>query len=229
MKWRGFGITIGLVAILTAGVAQAQALPDVIPLFPLEPAMLFPGVDRPLHIFEARYRAMVADALKGDRMIGMATLKPGFESDYAGRPPIYEVGCVGEIVSVEELPGGRYNIVLRGLAKFRVTSEDQSRAYRLARVEWLTETLSDVDTEALHKHRLRIEDLVTRGGNTKVPPGMSDEALVNMIAQYMPMDHTERQALLELKTVMLRALALIDLIVGKSARPRLQVNLSTEH
>ena len=137
MKRSGLGTTIALVTLLTAGVAQAQSLPEVIPLFPLEPAMLFPGVDRPLHVFEARYRAMVADALKGDRIIGMVTLKPGFESDYAGRPPIYDIGCAGEIVSVGELPGGRYNIVLRGLVKFRVTSEDQSRVYRLARVESL--------------------------------------------------------------------------------------------
>ena len=228
MKRSGFGTTTALVTLLISGAAQAQSLPEVIPLFPLEPAMLFPGVDRPLHIFEARYRAMVADALKGDRIIGMVTLKPGFESDYAGRPPIYEIGCAGEIVSVEELPGGRYNIVLRGLVKFRVTSEDQSRAYRLARVESLPETLSEVEKATLHKQRARLEDLVTRGGDSNVAPDMSDEGLVNMIAQYLPMDHAERQALLELKTVVLRAQALIDLIEGKTTRPRLRAHLSLE-
>ena len=70
--------------------------------------MLFPGVSRPLHIFEPRYRAMVADALKGDRIIGMVTLKPGYEANYAGRPAVYEIGCAGVITDVEELPGGRF-------------------------------------------------------------------------------------------------------------------------
>lgn len=228
MKHSGLGAVLAFVTILSTSAAQAQSLPAVLPVFPLEPAMLFPGVERPLHIFEARYRTMVADALKGDRIIGMVTLKPGFEADYAGRPPIYEIGCAGEIVSVEELPGGRYNIVLRGLTKFRVTSEDQSRAYRLARVEWLPETLGDGEKATLQKQRSRLEDLVTRGGDSKVPPEMSDEALVNMLAQYLPMDHAERQKLLELKTVVLRAQALIDLIEGKSARPRLQAQRSPE-
>lgn len=199
----------------------ADTLPAVIPLFPLEPAMLFPGVDRPLHIFEARYRAMVADALKGDRIIGMVTLKPGFEAEYAGRPPIYAIGCAGEITSVEELPGGRFNIVLRGLMKFRVTTEDQSRTYRVASVEWLPENFNDTDKAVLRKLRLRIEDLVTRGGDSKIPPDMSDEEMINMIAQYLPMDHAERQALLELRTVLLRAQALIDHLTTSTPRSRI--------
>src|SRR6266852_6320835 len=68
-------------------------LPATIPIFPLGDAMLFPNVSRPLLIFEPRYRAMVADAVKGDRLIGMVTLRPGFEADYEGRPPIYPIGC----------------------------------------------------------------------------------------------------------------------------------------
>ena len=204
------------------GIPPRDQLPSVIPIFPLEPPMLFPGVDRPLHIFEPRYRDMVADALKGDRIIGMATLKPGYEAEYAGRPPIYETGCAGVIVDVEELPGGRFNIVLRGLVKFRVTSDDQSRAYRLARIDWMPEALDEPDRVALRKQRTRLEELVTRGGQSKVPPGMSDEALVNTIAQYLPLSPADRQALLELKTTLLRALALIDHIES-TARPRLAV------
>src|SRR5918999_1269127 len=124
-----------LAALVCAGAAaEAQTtLPPVIPIFPLEPPMLFPGVSRPLYIFEGRYRTMVADALKGDRIIGMVTLQPGYEANYRGRPPIYEIGCAGVITEVEELAGGRYNIVLRGVVKFRVTGEDESRSYRLPR------------------------------------------------------------------------------------------------
>jgi hypothetical protein len=173
-------------------------------------------VSRPLHIFEPRYRAMIADALKGDRIIGMTTLKPGFESDYAGRPPIYDVGCAGVITDVEELPGGRFNLVLRGIVKFRVTGEDASRAYRLARVEAMPEVLNDADKAALHKQRLRLEALVTKGSDTKVPPETTDEDLVNLLAQYMPMTYAQRQSLLELKSALLRARALIELI---EARP----------
>src|SRR5262245_2086164 len=83
---------------------SATALPATIPIFPLEDATLFPNAARPLHIFEPRYRAMIADALKGDRIIGMVTLKPGYEANYEGRPAIYAIGCAGMLSDVEELP-----------------------------------------------------------------------------------------------------------------------------
>lgn len=230
---KSLACAMALVGVLSAaGTAWAQTappdnapnaatLPAEIPIFPLEAALLFPGVERPLHIFEARYRAMVADALKGDRIIGMTTLKPGYEADYAGRPDIYEIGCAGVITDVEELPGGRFNIVLRGLIKFRVTSEDQSRPYRLARVDALPEPLDDNERAALHKQRLRLEELITAGGDSKVPPDTSDEDLINMVAQYLPLERAERQALLELKGALLRARTLIELIESKKTRPRL--------
>jgi Lon protease-like protein len=200
-------------------VAPTDAVPAVIPIFPLEVTMLFPGVSRPLHIFEPRYRAMVADALKGDRIIGMTTLKPGYEANYDGRPPIYEIGCAGVITEFEELPGGRFNIVLRGVVKFRVTGEDQSRSYRLANVEAVPEALDDAETATLHKLRQRLEELITKGSDTKVEPGTSDEYLINMVAQHLPMGLAERQGLLELKNGLLRVRALIELIEAKT-KPR---------
>jgi uncharacterized protein len=232
MQCQRLACAIGIVSLLSAAaVVRAQAdpprqapsvdkLPTVIPIFPLEVTMLFPGVSRPLYIFEPRYRAMVADALKGDRIIGMTTLKPGYEANYAGRPPIYEIGCAGVITDVEELSGGRFNIVLRGLVKFRVTGEDDSRPYRLARVDAMPEVLDDAEKAALRKQRERLEALVTKGSDSKVPPETSDEELVNLLAQYMPLDHAERQALLELKSVLLRSQALIDRIESKAALPR---------
>ena len=87
---------------------------DFLPLFPLPHVVLFPNVFLPLHIFEPRYREMVADAITGDRMIGMVLLRPGWEQDYEGRPPVYPIGCSGLITHVEQLADGRYNIVLRG-------------------------------------------------------------------------------------------------------------------
>lgn len=217
-------IAVAIASLLSAGGlvrAQSATLPPVVPIFPLEETMLFPGVSRPLYIFEPRYRAMVADALKGDRIIGMTTLKPGYEANYQGRPPIYPIGCAGVITDVEELPGGRFTIVLRGLVKFRVTGEDESRPYRLARVDAIPEVMDDGEKAALRKLRERLEALVTKGSDSKVPPGMPDEELVNMVAQYLPLDSgDERQTLLELKSVLLRSQALIDLIESKSAAPR---------
>ena len=79
-------------------------LPPTIPLFPLPNVVLFPSVFLPLHIFEPRYREMVGDALTGDRIIGMVLLRPGWEADYEGRPPIYPVGCAGLITLSERTP-----------------------------------------------------------------------------------------------------------------------------
>jgi hypothetical protein len=233
MRRKGLTGILGIATLLflqSAALAQsapqdktprAETMPQVIPIFPLEVTMLFPGVSRPLHIFEPRYRAMVADALKGDRIIGMTTLKPGYEANYEGRPPIYEIGCAGVITEFEELPGGRFNIVLRGVVKFRVAREDESRPYRLARIDVVPEALDEAEKATLGKYRQRLEELITEGSDSKVPPGTSDEELVNMVAQYLPLGLAERQGLLELRNALLRARALIELIEAKKTKPRL--------
>src|SRR5687767_5695438 len=103
-------------------------LPSLIPIFPLPNVVLFPNVFLPLHIFEPRYRQMVGDALAGERMIGMVLLQPGAEEAFAegldGSPPVYEIGCAGLITHVERLNDGRFNIVLRGLERFRIVGEE---------------------------------------------------------------------------------------------------------
>ena len=109
MRPRGSGWAIMLTALLCTPVtgwaqsrpSEARTLPATIPIFPLQDVMLFPHSSRPLHIFEPRYRAMVADALAGDSIIGMVLLQPGYEADYEGRPPVYAVGCAGVIIAVE--------------------------------------------------------------------------------------------------------------------------------
>ena len=95
----------------------------VAPIFPLPEVTLFPGTLLPLHIFEARYRAMVGDALARDRRICMVQLEPGYEASYAGKPPVRAVGGLGEIVSCERLATGRYDLVLRGEARVRIVQE----------------------------------------------------------------------------------------------------------
>jgi hypothetical protein len=104
--------------------------------------------------------------------------------------------------------------------KFRVNSEDDSRLYRLARVTAMPEPLDDKEKDALHKERLRLEELVTRpGAASNVPPDISDEEVVNALAQYVPVDPIQRQRLLELDGVLVRSRALIDLL-GTAGRLR---------
>ncbi len=129
-----------------------EAFSGQVPLFPLPGAALLPGSLLPLHIFEPRYRAMVKDALGGERLIGMALLKPGYEEDYEGTPAIEPMVCVGRILLEEPLPDGRWNILLVGLRRARVVDEDRSRSYRQAKVE----VLDDSPLDEAHERALLI-------------------------------------------------------------------------
>lgn len=200
-------------------------LPSTIPIFPLDKVVLFPNVFLPLHIFEPRYRAMVSEALEGDRIIGMVLLRPGFEADYDGRPPVYAIGCAGVITHNERLSDGRFNIVLRGIEKFRITGEDASRPYRLARIEPLPEALSETQRVEIRKQRQRLEALLAAaversGSEPRFPPAVPDEDLVNALAQYLELDPIERQALLERDGTLSRCRALIELLEMKVHAPR---------
>lgn len=199
-------------------------LPPTLPLFPLPNVVLFPNVFLPLHIFEPRYRAMLADALAGDRIIGMSLLQPGFEGGYHDRPPVYTIGCAGVITHAERLPDGRSNVVLRGLEKFRIVSEDHSREYRVATVDALPETTSGEDRRALRQQRQRLEALlvaaIERGGaDPRFPPAIADDDLVNALAQYLGFDPMERQALLERDGIIARCRGLIELLEMKTFDP----------
>ena len=195
-------------------------LPPTIPVFPLPNVVLFPNVFLPLHIFEPRYLEMVADALEGDRLIGMVLLRPGWEGEYEGRPPVYPIGCAGVITHHDRLPDGRYNIVLRGIEKFRIVEEDDSRLYRLAAIDGLHEELGEPDRAEIKAARGRLETLLVpqprgRGVDSKLPPAMNDEDLVNTLAQYMEFDAVEKQALLEREGPLARCRSLIELLEMK--------------
>ena len=138
--------------VLADPAATAETLPAEIPLFPLRDVVLFPDTTQALYVFEPRYRAMVADALEGDGIIGTVLLQPVFEADYEGRPPVHAIGCAGVITRAVENDDGTYNIELFGLARFAITDEDladRSRPYRLALVEALPETIDAADRQAL--------------------------------------------------------------------------------
>jgi Lon protease-like protein len=201
----------------SAGAAQGAkpgaSLPSEIPLFPLPEVVLFPNVTRPLLIYEARYREMVTDALKGNKIIGMVLLKPGFEKDYEGRPPIVGVGCAGVIEDYKELPDGRYAILLRGISTFRIVSEDQRKPYRLARIEPIPEQLKDEELGPLSTTRERLSrllDTVLPFGADPPDPGLEDAEYVNVVAQNLRMSESTRQDLLERNNVLARARALVE-------------------
>jgi Lon protease-like protein len=193
---------------------------DLLPLFPLPNVVLFPNVFLPLHIFEPRYREMVADALASDRMIGMVLLRPGWDRNYEGRPAIYPVGCSGVLTHNERLPDGCYNIVLRGIERFRIVEEDHSLSYRRAVVEPLRDTALEAgDRTAILHQRSKLESMLgprrSNTGDPRMPASMSDEDLVNALAQYLDLEPLEKQALLEKPCLRSRAESLVELLEMK--------------
>jgi uncharacterized protein len=122
---------------MTLPELEAQDLAEL-SIFPLPQVTLFPGGVLPLHVFEPRYREMVRHALAGRGLIAVARLKPGFESDYEGRPPVLEVCGVGAIETCNERNDGRFDLTLRGLSRVRIIEElPPSRAFRQVRAELL--------------------------------------------------------------------------------------------
>ncbi len=199
---------------------------DLLPLFPLPNVVLFPNVFLPLHIFEARYREMIGSALATDRMIGMVLLRPGWERDYEGRPPIYAIGCSGVITHAEQLHDGRYNIVLRGVERFRILREDTSLGFRRAQVEAIAEgALNASDRAEIRNSRAKLESLLApavekAGADPRMPAAMSDEDLVNALAQYLGLEALEKQALLEQPCLRSRAASLVELLEMKMMAAR---------
>jgi len=189
-----------------------------IPLFPLQNVVLFPGVFLPLHVFENRYRAMMRDVLAGHRMIGIVLQKPGWQQDSGGRAATYNVGCAGLVTHVEQLEDGRYNIIVRGVEKFRIDGEDEGKPYRVARASPLAEIMSGADHEAVRSRRAHLEELLASARTPDLPfsDTLSDEEVVNILAQYLEFDAVERQALLERQGVAERCAAMIDLLEMKA-------------
>jgi Lon protease-like protein len=204
-----------IVAAVLSVLPQAAVpkLPAEIPLFPLPETTLFPGVDRPLLIYEPRYREMIADALKGDKIIGLVRLRPGFEKDYEGRPPIYAVGCAGRIENYEQLPDGRYVIQLHGLTAFRVLGENQRKPYRLGRIEVVPDRIEEQERLPLSALRNRLASMLVKILPFGVDPpdvSLEDDEYINVVAQNLPMPEDLRQELLERSSVLARARALLD-------------------
>ncbi len=132
------------------------------PIFPLREVVLFPHAAIPLHIFEDRYREMVADALDASGQIAMAVFEgERWTEEYHGRPPVRPAVCVGQILHHESLPDGRFNVILQGVCRARIEEEipdeDSATLYRTARLEPVGVNASD---EGLDDSRERVRDLL---------------------------------------------------------------------
>ena len=134
---------------------------------------------------------------------------------------MYPIGCSGVITHVERLADGRYNIVLRGIERFRIVEEDHSRSYRRAVVESASENEpAAADQAAVRNQRARLEALLApaverAGGEARIPAAMADEDLVNALAQYLDLEPLEKQALLEQNGLRARAESLVELLEMK--------------
>jgi Lon protease-like protein len=195
-----------------------MTLPEVIPVFPLPNVVFFPRIPLPLHIFEPRYRAMVQDAARGSRLIGMALLRDEWQETYYERPPIFGTGTVGEMVHVEDLPDGRFNIVLRGLREYTIVRELDDRAsYREAIVTWrrpLTDSLRagtrGTIAALVHRYLTRLGRDV--GSESLLRGNVDDETFINFFAQQLDIAPLEKQALLEASSLGERARCLSDVL-----------------
>jgi Lon protease-like protein len=192
-------------------------LPQIIPVFPLPNFVLFPGVQVPLHIFEPRYREMVADVATAHRIIGMMMLKGEWERDYHAFPDLYEIGCAGRISDFTKLPDGRFNLVLDGLAEFRVVREVRDRQYRQAEIQWSPTPAEKLALDDAAMTSLR-ELLITYLGESArevwrslvEQRGLRDADLINFICFHLDVTPIEKQTLLEARGA--RTACLIDVL-----------------
>ncbi len=180
-------------------------LPQVIPVFPLDGAVLLPGGDLPLQIFEPRYLNMIDDVMAGDRIIGMIQLKSGGERL---RPKLADVGCAGRITSYAETSDGRYLITLTGICRFQAGEELNLRTpYRQLKANYdrfEADLGEDEETEAAEEARNRFAKALKRYLNRReldidwqTAASAPLEALVNSLSMGLPFEPAEKQALLE--------------------------------
>lgn len=198
-------------------MADAQG-PVRLSIFPLAGALLFPGLQLPLHIFEPRYRAMVSDALARDRRIAMIQPQTGDEG-----APLYTVGCVGKIADVEAMEDGRFNIVLEGLSRFRVVRElAVTTPFRQVEAELIADDedacLSAVERASFEREARRFAAIQGYAVDWESVAKLDDMALINGVSQIAPFDAAAKQALLEAPTLGERCELLVQLMQFFSRR-----------
>ena len=192
-----------------------------VPIFPLAGALLFPRSQLPLHIFEPRYRAMVRDALASDRLIAMVQPREGdVETD------LFEIGCIGRISACDELDDGRFNIVLEGLSRFRISREAtvstpyrQVDADRSGFDEENESVLGIVQRAEVEREARAYADSLGYQVDWNSVARLDDEMLVNGICQIAPLDVGSKQALLEARDLTIRADLLVQFMQFQRMAP----------
>ncbi len=205
-------------------------LPRVIPIFALSGALLLPLGQLPLNIFEPRYMAMIDDALKGDRIIGMVQLlsdAPGQGS----RPALYDMGCAGRITSLEESGDGRYVVTLTGVARYRIVEELPTvTPYRQARVDFApfsrdfdeASSRDDVNRDGVIRALRRFADVHRLSVDWEGIDAAPSDLLVNALSMMSPFGPKEKQALLEAPDLKTRAdvlIAIAEMDLGRDGAP----------
>ncbi|MBR0553011.1 LON peptidase substrate-binding domain-containing protein [Stakelama marina] len=183
-----------------------------ISVFPLGGALLFPRMHLPLHIFEPRYRAMISDSLARDRRIGMVQPR-----DNRQKPGLFRMGCVGQIVEVEALDDGRFDIVLEGLSRFVIKRElEVATPFRQVEADLVDtpedETLALAERSSLELEARRFADAQGYAVDWEAVSRLDDESLVNGIAQIAPFDIASKQALLEVDSLQDRSELIVQLM-----------------
>jgi uncharacterized protein len=193
------------VTLRELGLDNPDALASL-PMFPLANCVLLPGGLLPLHVFEPRYRELTRDCLAGHQLMGVARLRPGYETTYYGRPPVYEKCGVGRIICSEELPDGRFALLLRGVARAEIARElPSNRNYRVVEARAIDDTKYDVqDASGQHRRLIqlcdRLADVIEKGGSQLRDLVRSFEtpgACADAVAAALVMDADARQELLE--------------------------------
>src|SRR5258705_7755739 len=191
-----------------------------IPVFPLPDLVFFPHASLPLHIFEPRYREMTEDALRGDRLIAMALLKPGWERGYDGNPEIFPLACAGLIEEEARLPDGRFNIRLWGVTRVEVLSFEKESPYRVARVRVLDDR-NEVDGPGVEEDKRRLFAscaglLQEISGRVSQPLALDSDipfaAVVNTLCQSLAMETQLKMTLLGLDDVRERCRLLAEIL-----------------
>ncbi len=204
---------------------MTEQLPTRIPIFPLPNTVLFPGVVLPLHVFEPRYRQLVAEHLIGARVLGVVLLEPGKE--YEATPPAYRVGCAGPMEDVSKLPDGRYTLTVVPKWKFEVVRYLQREPYRVAEVRELDERAADESLVSTQQSRTRLLGAYTslaaafegRPSNPFSFDSSLDYArIVNLACMHLGIAAEEKQRLLELHDVDERGRRIIRMLEQEHRR-----------
>ncbi|MGO1119486.1 LON peptidase substrate-binding domain-containing protein [Rhodovibrionaceae bacterium A322] len=199
-------------------------LPETLAVFPLPGALLLPGNQMSLNIFEPRYLAMVEDALKDQRLIGMIQpkLEEGTAGSDVGAAPLYELGCVGRISGFNETQDRRYLINLSGLCRFRGQQElDQVKGYRRLAVSWdgFSQDMAPEEDADIALPRTRLLEALQRyleqqemNADLEALNAADDLQIVDTLAMACPFSVAEKQALLEAATAQERTDTLIAIM-----------------